>query len=187
METIALLALAFLLSAGELNKEEVEYTTPNAGEVQEPYNPSATRLSDIIHTNLSVRFDWENQHLHGTAEITAKPYFRAMNELTLDAKGFDIHSVSMGEQALTYQYKDDKLIIQLDKAYSRTESYTISIVYTAKPNELDTEGGIAITDAKGLYFINPLGEEDKPQQIWTQGETEFSSCWFQHTCKSNLK
>ncbi|MDX5435960.1 MAG: M1 family metallopeptidase, partial [Pontibacter sp.] len=32
---------------------------------------------------------------------------------------------------------------------------------------------------KGLYFINPLGEEqNKPQQIWTQGETEASSAWF---------
>ena len=31
----------------------------------------------------------------------------------------------------------------------------------------------------GLYFINPLNEEkDKPQQIWTQGETEANSCWF---------
>ena len=33
METIALLALAFLLSAGQLNKEGVEYTTSNIGGV----------------------------------------------------------------------------------------------------------------------------------------------------------
>ena len=123
--------------------------------------------------------------MHGTAEITAKPYFRATNELILDAKGFDIHHVKMGELALNYQYEDDKLVIRLDKVYKRTESYTISIDYTAKPNELDTKGGVAITDAKGLYFINPLGHEDKPQQIWTQGETEFSSCWFPTIDKPN--
>ena len=184
METIVLLALAFILGAGELNKQEVEYTPSNIEEVQDLYNPSATRLSDIIHTSLSVRFDWEKQHLLGTAEITAKPYFRATNELTLDAKGFDIHSVKMGEQTLNYQYKDDKLVIQLDKVYNRTESYTISINYTAKPNELDTKGGTAITDAKG-YIYKPLGHEDKPQQIWTQGETEFSSCWFPTIDKPN--
>ena len=176
METIALLALAFLLGVGGLNKEEVEYIDSNIEETQELYNPSSTRTSDIIHTNLSVRFDWENQHLHGTAEITVKPYFRATKELTLDAKGFDIHSINMGEQALSYQYEDNKLIIHLDRVYHRTENYTISIDYTAKPNELVTEGGAAITDTKGLYFINPLGKEDKPQQIWTQGETEYSSC-----------
>ena len=185
METIVLLALAFIMGAGELNKQEVEYTPSNIEEVQDLYNPSATRLSDIVHTNLSVRFDWEKQYLHGTAEITAKPYFRATNELILDAKGFDIHHVKMGELALNYQYEDDKLVIRLDKVYKRTESYTISIDYTAKPNELDTKGGVAITDAKGLYFINPLGHEDKPQQIWTQGETEFSSCWFPTIDKPN--
>jgi aminopeptidase N len=51
--------------------------------------------------------------------------------------------------------------------------------YTAKPEELKAEGSEAITDAKGLYFINPKGEEaNKPTQIWTQGETEASSAWF---------
>ena len=175
METIVLLTLALLLGGGEGNKEEIEYTPSNKEAVQEVYNPTATRLSDIIHTDLSVRFDWESQHLHGTAEITAKPYFHNTNEMILDAKGFDIHNIKMGEQTLAYSYKNDKLNIQLDKNYNRAESYTVIIDYTAKPNELDTEGGVAITDAKGLYFINPLGEEAKPQQIWTHGETEFSS------------
>ena len=32
---------------------------------------------------------------------------------------------------------------------------------------------------KGLYFINADGyDKNKPTQIWTQGETEASSCWF---------
>ena len=178
METIALLALAFILGAG-INKEEVEYTPSNVEAVQEVYNSSATRLSDVVHTDLSVRFDWEKQHLHGTAEITVKPYFHTTKELILDAKGFDIHNVKMGEQELTYSYEKEKLNIQLDRAYNRTESYTISIDYTAKPNELSAEGSAAITDAKGLYFINPLGEEDKPQQIWTQGKPSLALVGFQ--------
>ena len=60
METIALLALAFLISGGQLNEENVQYVTSNEEAVQELYNPSETRLSDIIHTDLAVRFDWEN-------------------------------------------------------------------------------------------------------------------------------
>ena len=49
----------------------------------------------------------------------------------------------------------------------------------AKPNELPAGGSEAITAAKGLYFINPLGKEpNKPRQIWTQGETQSNSCWF---------
>ena len=46
----------------------------------------------------------------------------------------------------------------------------------------------AITDAKGLYFINPSGEEkNKPTQIWTQGETEATSAWFPTIDKPNQK
>lgn len=49
-------------------------------------------------------------------------------------------------------------------------------------------GSAAITDAKGLYFINPKGEEkDKPTQIWTQGETEANSAWFPTIDKPNQK
>src|SRR5690606_2136829 len=49
-------------------------------------------------------------------------------------------------------------------------------------------GSAAITDAKGLYFINPKGEDkDKPIQVWTQGETEASSVWFPTIDKPNQK
>lgn len=38
---------------------------------------------------------------------------------------------------------------------------------------------MAITEDKGLYFINAdSSEPEKPTQIWTQGETEAASCWF---------
>ena len=41
------------------------------------------------------------------------------------------------------------------------------------------KGSVAITDAKGLYFINPKGTEKiNLHQIWTQGETEGTSVWL---------
>jgi aminopeptidase N len=50
------------------------------------------------------------------------------------------------------------------------------------------ERSSAISDAKGLYFINAQGKEaDKPTQIWTQGETESSSAWFPTIDKTNQK
>ena len=62
------------------------------------------------------------------------------------------------------------------------------IEYTSKPNELESHGSAAITDAKGLYFINPKGDEpNKPTQIWTQGETEANSAWFVTIDKPNQK
>ncbi|WP_299755798.1 M1 family aminopeptidase [uncultured Pontibacter sp.] len=147
------------------------------------FNPSRTKEHDLLHTTLRISFDWEKQYLHGLAELTLKPYFYPQNQLVLDAKGMDIHSVHLMQgydgTPLEYKYDGQKLTIDLGKEYTRNEEYKIEIDYTAKPNELVTGGSDAITEDKGLYFINPLGENpDKPQQIWTQGETEASSAWF---------
>ena len=71
------------------------------------------------------------------------------------------------------------MTIQLPKIYQKEEEFTLYIKYTAQPEKVYQKGSNAITDAKGLYFINPDGLiKSKPKQIWTQGETEASSCWF---------
>jgi aminopeptidase N len=81
---------------------------------------------------------------------------------------------------LKYVYEDDKLTIQLDKEYNRNQQYSVFIDYISKPNELKKVGGSqAITEDKGLYFINPDGKEkNKPKEIWTQGETQSNSVWM---------
>ena len=182
MDALIAIALGILLSTSLIKNTTENNNKPFDAKI---YNASAKRSSDVIHTDLSVSFDWEKQHVLGQAELTISPYFYASDKLILDAKGFDIHSIKMNGKELTYKYDSLKINIQLDRTYNRNEEYVISIDYTAKPNELNVEGSNAITDAKGLYFINPLGNEDKPQQIWTQGETEASSCWFPTIDKPN--
>lgn len=162
--------------------EIVEEAVAEPTETRE-YRAANTRTFDLIHTSLDVRFNWEKQQLMGKAELTLRPYFYTTDKLTLDAKGFDLRAVSIRKngqlQALKYTYDKEKIYITLDKEYTRNESLQIWVDYVAKPEELEAKGSAAITDAKGLYFINPLGEEkNKPKQIWTQGETESSSCWF---------
>ncbi|WP_162051624.1 M1 family metallopeptidase [Pontibacter pamirensis] len=158
-------------------------TVPVWAPQKHAFNPSRTKEHDLLHTKLRVRFDWEKQYLNGTAELRLKPYFYPQDTLVLDAKGMDIHSVSLmkGDDGspLKYSYDGQKLAINLNKTYTRTEEYVVEINYTAKPNELEAGGSDAITSDKGLYFINPLGAEpNKPMQIWTQGETEANSAWY---------
>jgi len=138
---------------------------------------------DLIHTKLVVSFDWEKQHLHGIATLDLTPYFFPQSDVVLDAKGMNINSVSIlngsVESTLTFEYAADQLTIDLGKEYERTDTLSIKIDYLAKPNERKLGGSDAIKSDKGLYFINPLNEEkNKPQQIWTQGETESNSAWF---------
>src|SRR6186713_1500192 len=156
------------------------------------YRASATKFNDLIDTRLDVKFDYAKSYLYGKAWITLKPHFYATDTLRLDAKGMDIHQVAIvkasGNVPLKYEYDGMSLTIHLDRVYSNADKYIIYIDYTSKPNELKTQGSAAITDARGLYFINPKGEDkEKPIQIWTQGETEANSAWMPTIDKPNQK
>ena len=159
--------------------------------VAKEYRSTAEKINDLVHTKLDAKFDYTKSQLNGKVWITLKPHFYPTDSVLLDAKGMDIHQVAVvkGKNTpLKYNYDGLFLDITLDKTYRNNEQYTIYIDYTAKPNEFKTKGSAAITDAKGLYFINPTGEDpNKPTQIWTQGETEATSVWIPTIDKPNQK
>lgn len=146
------------------------------------YRASYEQTTDVIHTNLSVSFNWDSAFVYGKAEITARPYFYASDEIVLDAKGFKINEVSLkgkdNNQALNYTYENQKIKIKLDRVYQNDEQFIVAIDYIAMPQKLKVGRDIFSPDDRGLYFINPKGKGKKPQQIWTQGETENNSAWF---------
>lgn len=147
------------------------------------YQEEETKVFDLIHTKLEVSFDWQKKHLLGTATLQLRPYFYPQTTLKLDAKGFDIHQVSLvaseGKAPLDHTYDNRILSITLNKEYTRNDDLFIEIEYTAKPYELEAGGSKAISSDQGLYFINAdSSDPSKPRQIWTQGETEASSRWF---------
>jgi aminopeptidase N len=160
--------------------------------IDQQYRATPTKINDLVHTKLDVRFDYTNQFLNGKEWVTLQPYFYPTDSLRLDAKGMDIKQVSLvnGTQMipLKYTYDDHSLLIKLDRNYLAKEQYTVYLDYTAKPNLLKAQGSAAINDAKGLYFINPDERTpNKPRQIWTQGETEASSAWFPTIDRPNQK
>lgn len=157
------------------------------------YRETATRINNLVHTKLEVKPDFSKSYLYGKAWITLKPHFYSTDSLTLDAKGMEFKKIALlkGTQQvpLKYTYDDWQVRIKLDKTYKATESYTIYIDYIAKPDEFEEKyAKDQMLGIKGMYFINPKGEEkDKPTQIWTQGETESSSAWFPTIDKTNQK
>lgn len=158
----------------------VTTTDEDQPQVQPVYNSSEKRVNDLLHTQLEVSFDWANRELDGKARLTLTPYARPVDSLILDAKSMDIHSVETDQnKKLFYTYDGWTLRIELPKQMVRGEEYTVLIDYTAKPEEVEQAGSAAITEAKGLYFINHDGSNPKKHmEIWTQGETESSSTWF---------
>ena len=182
---VALGLLGVMLSGNTFAQTETSGRT-------EIYRQTHTKTTELKHTKLKVNFDYQKEQMGGEEWLTASPYFYSTDSLVLNAKGMLIHEVALDKNGskspLKYEYKDDLLKINLDKTYNRNQDYTVYIKYTARPNEVSQKGSAAISDAKGLYFINAQGKDaDKPTQIWTQGETESSSAWFPTIDKSNQK
>jgi aminopeptidase N len=183
----ALIALFFISNATAQENELMEDSSWKT-----TYRGFATKENDLIHTKLVANFDYAKSQLNGEVWLDLHPHFYATNSLLLDAKGMDIHEIAIVEggvnKKLNYVYDSLQLKISLDKTYTAKQNYTVYIKYTAKPNEYMAKGSQAITDAKGLYFINPLGtDKSKPTQIWTQGETEGTSVWIPIIDKTNQK
>ena len=184
-----LLFAILFLSSGHLL-----FAQPSADTAwKKEYRETATKINNLVHTKLEVKPDFSNSYLYGKAWITLKPHFYATDSLNLDAKGMELKKVALVKGTLMiplkYEYDEWNLRIKLDRTYTSNESYTIYIDYTAKPDEFEekySQG--AMLGIKGMYFINPKGEDKtKPTQIWTQGETESNSAWFPTIDRTNQK
>jgi len=181
-----LLLLVFILSG------EIIIAQSISTDWKTNYQFTAPKINNLVHTKLNASFNYTASQLDGKVWITLKPHFYPTDSLKLDAKGMDIFKVELANSTknipLKYTYDGQFINIKLNKTYTSKELYTIYIDYIAKPNELEAKGSAVITDAKGLYFINPLGKEkNKPTQIWTQGETEATSVWIPTIDRPNQK
>nr|WP_294949762.1 M1 family metallopeptidase [uncultured Mucilaginibacter sp.] len=191
MKTIYAALLAGSIGACALNTAKAQAPAAETP-AYKLYRATPTKINDLIHTKLDVRFDYAKRYMYGKEWVTLKPHMYPTDSLRLDAKGMDLKTIAIVKNGkttpLTFTYDSLTVAIKLDRTYTNAESYTVYIDYTAKPNELKVKGSQAISDAKGLYFVNPDGtEKDKPIQIWTQGETESSSAWFPTIDKPNQK
>ncbi len=156
------------------------------------YRSTPEKINDLVNTKLEVSFDFTRSWMPGKEWITLHPHFYPTDSLNLDAHSMAINEISVIKNGkhipLKYRYDSLNLFITLDKTYKKGEDYVVYIDYIAKPNNIKAKGSAAINDAKGLYFINPLGKEpNKPVEIWTQGETESNSGWFPTIDKPDQK
>ena len=152
-------------------------------EAAAPYRASSTRAVDILHTELDLAFDWQQQRVIGKALLRLTPYFYPQKIVALDAKDFELgriaRVVGSSQELLSYTYDEKVLQVYLPEELSQGDTLTLEINYVAFPERNAGGGSAAITDTKGLYFIDPMDTvPGKPTQLWTQGETEHNSKWF---------
>lgn len=154
------------------------------------YRESAPQQWRILHTRVALSFDYAERTAAGEEWVSLQPYFYATDSLWLDAKSMKIASVTIGQEdkPLQYTYEKDRLRISLGRMYTAAETVKLNIRYTAMPYAAATGGSSAISDDRGLYFINADQKiPGKPVQIWTQGETESNSHWLPTIDKPNSR
>ncbi len=162
------------------------------------YRATTPRVWEIVHTGLILRFDFLKKEAQGEALLSVMAYTSPADTLVLDAKSMKIAAVQVKNDAsgsmmpLSYRYEDEQLKIDVrglefgSLAVKRRQ--LIRIEYTAQPYAEPVGGSRAITEDRGLYFINTDGSiPGKPIQIWTQGETESNSHWMPTIDKPNQR
>ncbi len=152
------------------------------------FRENPPKVMDIIHTELSVQFDWDKHICMGKEHITLTPYSYDVDSFKLDAKNFEIKNVLLLKNkkpfAFRKRYDKKQLSIYLSESVSTEDTLVLTLTYKAFPDKNIGGGSKAITSDKGLYFINTnKSEPNKPMQLWTQGETESNSNWFVTTDK----
>ena len=156
------------------------------------YRASATKVWEIKNTRVALTFNWLEKTAGVHEWIRLRPYFYATDTLVLDAKSMKIDSVMLvgkkGNTKLNYTYEKDMLKVRFDRQYKMNDTVELYLVYTAMPYAEQTGGSGAITDDRGLYFINTDNKvPHKPAQIWTQGESEANSHWMITIDKPNTR
>jgi aminopeptidase N len=191
--SLVFLFFAIIASATAQQNDDTSDTASSASDTawMNVYRGTYPKINDLVHTKLAVSFDYNKQWMYGQEWVTLQPHFYPTDSLTLDAKGMEIKEIAIikgkSKVPLKYSYDSLQLRITLDKTYKEGEKYIIYLNYISKPNEVKEHGSAAITDAKGLYFINPLGKTKEHIEIWTQGETESNSVWFPTIDKPDQK
>ena len=166
-----------------------------------PFQTSAEKVWDLIHTDLSLNVHFDSSSIDGYATLTLKPHFYSEDSLVLDAVNMEIYEVlTHFEESksgvngsnvfippptrLKFNYRrNKKLVVYFNETITANQPVSIRIQYSATPGKKDTTWinteNEVISDDIGMYFINADGKNPtKPTQMWTQGEPQSNCHWF---------
>ncbi len=125
------------------------------------------RPADVVHVELDLALDLEQQRVSGTATTTFRALFDDLRSVCLNAAELEIEQVRLVDgPALRARQDGHRLSVELDRAYQHNETFAVAITYSARPRI-------------GLEFVQPgLDDPTRPVQVWTQGQPETNHFWF---------
>jgi aminopeptidase N len=130
-----------------------------------------SRSYHVQNYRLALRFNEGKGEVLGDEVITLRPLEANFRRFYLDSSELKVDSVTLegGQKpplAVPFTLQDGRLWIRLDHDYDQTNTLKIHLVYQGIPRT-------------GLYFVNPTADyPDSPQEVFSQGESEFNHYWF---------
>lgn len=124
------------------------------------------RLIDVKHLKLDFTPDFEARTIEGTAKITFSPIAKPLDEVRLDAIDLDVGEVTSTRELESHFVDHEHLVFLFEEAIPAGEETTLTISYSAEPQE-------------GLFFRTPaMGYKEGDTHLWTQGEPQKHRYWF---------
>jgi len=130
-----------------------------------------SRTYHVDNYKLNLRFDEPKGEIFADEVVTLRPFQPRFKTFYLDSSELAIEAVTLvpasgAPVALRFAAQGDRLWITLDREYEPANRLNIRIQYHGTPRT-------------GLFFVNPDSNyPNRPQEVWTQGESEFNHYWF---------
>jgi len=117
----------------------------------------------IDHLALEIALNVADRSIQATATLDVRRIDPSVEELPLDAVGFDVRDVAVDGRSAIWQYDGRVLRIPWDAGRGRA---SVVVTYRAAPR-------------RGLYFIEPDEHyPDRPRQVWSQCQEEDARHWM---------
>ena len=165
MKKITLLFTAFLCLAIHANAQ----TNPAT------YHGSEVLEIDLIHTELSLEIDMEDEVIKGSAILTMTPYFYPVNQIEISATQMSIMDIQINGESAMFVYDKDNEMLTIPVLAQRSDTFDVRIDYEAFPNNIDTGKAIKETHDRGFFFVTL---ENGQKIAYTHGQTNHNSTWM---------
>lgn len=153
------------------------------------YHGTLPKTLDLLHTDLNLSFDWEEEKVIGQAALLLKPFHYPQDFIEIDCINFSLDSIALFSNDLPldfrYTYDGEKLKIDPHRIINPNDTLEVFIHYQVIPSS--SENHQSNGDDKGLYFVQVDATTKRRKEIWTLGEPQWSAKWFPTINQPNEK
>ncbi|MDQ0404644.1 MULTISPECIES: M1 family metallopeptidase [unclassified Streptomyces] len=134
---------------------------PGGSGVRDPYFPKAGNGGyDVGHYDLKLAYEPDDEHLAGTATITARAT-RDLSAFDLDLKGLDVEAVTVEGREARFNRAGQELTVRPADELREGETFRVSVRYSGEPRTVtdpdDSEEGWLPTADGAVALGQPVG------------------------------